>query len=494
VLDVFICCSPADREAAAAIAARLQHGAEAEVSLEECDPEAGQTVASAWDGGLSSAAILLLLSPQAVPERLSRSHWESVLNHVEANATPPLGAVLVSDCPYPRLLERKRFFRWADDAQGALRAIERWALSLHSQPEQPSFVPAGLPWFQGRHHELNRMWEALVDAAGAIVLVNPAPGSGKTSLAQEFARVASGHFRDILWVACGDRTLTAIVSDLGSQLGLTLQGSAEEALARTSRVIQEHRLLVVFDDLTVEAPIVTSPEGRTSLLITARSGQIELPPHARIMRIESTIPPVLTEPPADSLDRRLWEAISVCRPHGFPLELAARIANIEESMARDACHRLVAQRWVDPFDAAGVRFRVGAGSLAAKQSAADYEVLRRRHAETLKEIFSDWRRRPARCEEFLAELEVAFQWALRSDWQLANELAERAFPFLKAQQRWPEAARICLQLLQAAGERRDSRVVENCAWELSWIQDEQGGIRRPPVVGDQLAFDWAADE
>src|ERR1039458_7327635 len=60
-------------------------------------------------------------------------------------------------------------------------------------------------------------------------------------------------------------------------------------------------------------------------------------------------------------------------------------------------------------------------------------------------------------------------------------LASRAFAFLSAEGRWPEAADIYIRLRDAARDRDDSQVVENCAWELSWIQDEGGEIRRPPA-------------
>ena len=126
MFDVFICHSPSNREvAAAAIAARLERGAEARVWLEECNSDAGVTVASAWEAGTASGAIVLLLAPDSVPHRLSRADWEPVLRHVEGNAPPPLGAVLVSGCPYPRLLERKHFFRWDAERRETLRAIER---------------------------------------------------------------------------------------------------------------------------------------------------------------------------------------------------------------------------------------------------------------------------------------------------------------------------------------------------------------------------------
>jgi TIR domain/NB-ARC domain len=487
VLDIFICHSAADHEVAGVIRARLERGAEAKVWLDECGSHSGPTVAATWEAGLSSAAILLLLSPEAVPQRRGREDWELVLNHVERNAEPPLGAVLLRDCLFPRLLERKRFFRWTDHPRDVLRAIEQWVISLHPQSGLPAFLPARLPWFRGRERELDALWETLADDAGVVVLANDAPASGKTSLAHEFARAASGHFRDILWIECGNRSEASITCELASQLGVRIDELAEESLVRLGGLIEKHRLLVVLDDVTEETPILAPLEGRSSVLITTQSGALKLPPHVRIMQLDNAIRPTLAELSAGSVEQRLWEAISICRRHGFPLELPAQIARINESDAKAASERLAAQRWIDPLDAAGTRFRVGATSSSVKLTDADCEMLRRRHAVALNEEFAAWRAHPARCKALLAELEIGFQWAMRSDWSLATSLADRAFAFLKTEGRLPEAAQIYTQLRQAAEHKQDERVIRNCSWELSWIRDESGNLFSP-VAGDQLAF------
>jgi len=487
VLDIFLCHSIADRDAAGTIAARLERRAEAKVWLDECGSHSGATVAAAWEAGLSSAAILLLLSPSAVPQRLRREDWQSLLQHLESGREPPLGAVLLGDCQYPRLLERKRFFRWEDPARDALRAIERWIVSLHQQSEPLSFVPDPLPWFQGRQQELDTLWETLVDNAGVAVLTNAAPRSGKTSLAQEFARAAREHFRDILWVECGDRSPISIASELAVQLGASLDNSMD--LNRLSALIQEHRLLVVFDDASDETPIVAPPDGRASVLITTRSSECGWRPDIRVLQIENAGCPVPEQPSAGSNFFKLCEAISVCRPQGFPVELAARIANLDVTEMGAACQHLVEQRWIDPLDAPRGRFRLGAGSLAQENFGEHGERLRQRHAAALSEALAEWRKRPDKCKSLLAELDCGLEWAMRLDWSLATTLADRAFAFLGEQDRLPEAADIYTRLRQAALERRDSRVVENCTWELSWIQDERGEIRQAPL-GGQLALEF----
>ena len=152
MLDVFLCHAPSDGEIAGRIKARLDARAEAKVWLEACGRDTEQTMAVAWEGGSSSAAILLLLSPDAVPQRLRRDDWQLLLDHIEGHAEPPVGALVLAACPYPPLLERKNFFRLSDGAMATLRAIERWIIALH--PGEPSFLPAALPWFLGHEREL----------------------------------------------------------------------------------------------------------------------------------------------------------------------------------------------------------------------------------------------------------------------------------------------------------------------------------------------------
>jgi hypothetical protein len=475
VIDVFLCHAASDGEVAASIAERLER-AEARVWRAECD-----SIPEVWDSGLSAAAILLLLSPSAVPQRLNRDEWEPLLAHIAGNSTPPVGSILIRECAYPRLLGRKDFHHWNDQPLQVLRAIESWVLSLNPQSESHSFVAARLPWFEGRQSELDLLWTSLVDKAGAVVLSNASPGSGKTSLAQEFARVAGGQFRDVLWIDCGGRSRLSIAGELAAQIGASLHSPVEEAIAGLERAIGNHRLLVVLDDMTGDIPIDLAPKGRASLLITTRMSDL---PHSFALGAIQPAPPENT---IDAAGLRLWDAISVCRPQGFPLEFAARVADIAESDARAAAARLSAQRWIDPQDAAGLRFRLGAGRSAVRAS----EASRLQHAEVLTQTYGAWRSNPASCRALLAELERAFQWALLSNWNVAVGLADRAFGFLSAEGRLLEAIHLYSELRDAARECRDSRVVENCSAELSWLIDEGGGIRRRAVSGGQLVLDFS---
>lgn len=487
MLDVFLCHSPADREIAEEIAARLER-AEVKAWLEQSGPGDDESVAAIWEGGLSSAAILLLLSPEAVPARRSRATWRHVLEHLERSAEPALGSVLVRDCAYPAMLERNRFFRWGDDALQAARGIERWVMSLHAAPEQPMFVPARLPWFEGRESEIELLRERLVDQADAAVLAGQ-PGSGKTALAQEFARQASAQFRDILWVGYGDRSLPSIAGDLAAQLGMAGDGPAEEVYARVAGAIREHRLLVIFDDPGKDLEELSPAGGRASVLITAtEEPRLSFPVHTIRLHPGSYSAPV--RPPAGRRNLRLWQAMSVCRPQGFALELAAEIAGADPRAGRASCDQLIEQRLADPFDEAGMYLRLSTASRAAAQASADVQAERRRHAEVLHAAFSGRSKDPERCGRWIAEVRSALRWAMAADWKLAVELAQRSFQFLRARRRTAEAFEILLWLSDAAEARQDQEVLESCEWELSWIRDAGGPVRPAAVGGRQMSFEF----
>jgi len=486
MLEVFLCCSPTDRGVAEVIAAHLEGGAEVRVAL---DASETGTVAVKWEGGLSSAAILLLLSPEAVPPNVGRADWGAVLDHITRNAVPPVGSLLVRDCGYPRLLERKRFFRWEHGPRNTLRDIQKWALTLHQLPRERSFLPASLPWFEGRENELEMLWERLVDCAGAAFVVNPAAASGKTSLAHEFSRRAAAHFRDIMWIACGDRSPASIAANLANQMGVTCEGDVGEAFARLIDLGGEHRVLIVLDDLQ---PAVAIPDrhGRASVLVTSRSTPVKRAPAAQIIRI-GNLPEFRSAAPGNPVDLRLWRAMTVCCPSGFPLELAVQIAGIEPADAQEACVRLIQSRMVDPMDDSRGWMRLSAISAAAADTSLDSE--RSRHAEIVFGIASEWRAQPDFSKRYISEFMPAFRWEAGGNWPLACGIIRHAFALLRHYGRLAEGAELLVALRDAAEQRCEWEVSDECSWELSWIRGvPYRAANRTPVAGDQFSLDFGA--
>lgn len=466
MLEVFICCSPADRDVASAISDRLRRNTEARVLV---DDRATETIVTKWQGGTSSAAILLLLSPESVPPRVIRADWDELLEHMSGNSAPPIGCVLVRNCGYPQLLTRKNFFRWDGQCRQPIRAIEEWIMRLHQLPERRSFVPARLPWFEGRRDELEFLWRSLVDEPGTAVILNSNPGSGKTSLAQEFARQSAGHFRDALWIDCSERSNASIAADIAGQFG----------------VVGEHRVLLVLDDARPAITIPADPDGRASVLITTRSEELPPSPGLRVLRIAPP-PEALVTAPDDPVDRRLWHAMAVCRRGGFALDFVAEIAQLRASEAHGACTRLIEARVADPLDDVARRLRLNV------RPAASLESERKRHAEIIEAALARRTTDPGAAQQYIPEFLPAFQWAATADWHLAASLARRAYAFLRDSGRVAEGVELLLTLRDRADAVGDWDVSDECSSELSWVRNTPyRAPNRGPVEGAQLALDFA---
>lgn len=439
MVDVFVCHAARDREVAAAIKSRLEPGAECRVWTEECP---GQTVAELWDGGLSCAAIILILSPDSVPPRVDRKDWESLLQHVGRNDLPPVGCVVSGDCKYPALLDRRRLFRWEAGANETLRALHRWVLSLHGDRRPEAFAPARLPWFEGHENELESLWDRLVDGSGTVTL----SGDQSWAIAQEFARSAADHFRETIWVDCEGRSPASILGELAGHLGTTSP--------QVAQVIGAHRILVVLDGVEGEPPV----SGRGSILVIAKRDE----------------PPRLPEAPQDPLETWLWRAAQVCRRNRFSLDLAADIAGLSPEEMLPACEGLVRQRYLAPLDLPAGLYR----RTAAAESLD--EALQRRHAEIL----------PSALAGNLAELDSALPWAIEHDWDLAVRMADRAFRFLEARGRTAEAVQVYEDLRWAARDRGDAAVEDRCARALRWFRDEDGYPAPLVQPGEQASFEF----
>ena len=473
MVDVFLCHSAASREAAGIIASRLERCAEAKVWLEEIS--GGATLVDCWEGGLSSTAILLILDTTAVPRRSTRETWGPVLDHITENMDPPIGCVCIGSPQHPPLLERKAFFPWQEEPLSVLRSIEAWIISLHQQERGSSVSPMRLSCFEDRDAEMDILWRSLVDDAGSIMSLHSPGISGKSALAQEFAARAADHFRDVLWIGCSNMSPAGISGELAAQLGaMTTNGITD--------LLHEHRLLVVFDDLQCPIPVDLRTSSRSSILVTTRSSHLAPGPS---LRLEDFSLPEL-QPPQNDADRKLWHALSVCRPHGVALNVPSAMAGLLRNEANSAVDRLVSLRLADRLDPAHVR--LNAVSRAGARAEGDVHSMRGRHAIAVHEIFMADRQER---ENSVSELLPALEYACENDWRMARELGQRGSDFLRGQNRHGEAVEILKHLLAAAQRRHDAQTIDTCQWELSWIEIGADQVRYPANPTEQLMFSFS---
>ena len=101
----------------------------------------------------------------------------------------------------------------------------------------------------------------------------------------EFATEAEEEFEAVLWVPCHGRTLAQASGELGHQLGLTLDGPAEENCDRIRELLAARRCLVVLDTPEDHVSQSMIAGGRTSTAITQNPVKIletpETPDYAR---------------------------------------------------------------------------------------------------------------------------------------------------------------------------------------------------------------------
>jgi hypothetical protein len=453
MIRVLLCHASQDASAALALAARLELCAEASVSLVATQPAAPDLL-HLWDDE-DADAVLLLLAPECVPPQSSRAAWQPVLDQLERRARPDIGAIALRPCAYPLLLERAAFFRSGLEAPH-LRALAAWLLNLHPDPGWPEwalFHPARPARAAGHEPELARLWSELADAPGCLVL----DAASAPLLAQAFVREAAGQFRATLRLDAFRRPPECVAGELASSLGVRLQGTLEEAWRQLAAVLAAHRLLLILDGWEGELPWPPAATGRSSILI--------LPPPA----LPAAAPD--PEPP-------LWPAALACRPAGFPLALAARLATLAWDEALAQARLLCQQGLLAEIDPVTFRYRRLASGDVSHET-------RLRHAQAVGEIFLDRDSGAQLAALCAAELSDALDFAVTADWGLAIRLAGRAHLLFEHSDRRLEAVHYLRRIIQAAVVRGDEDNARHFRKKLAWLVDDSGAVHTRWHEGDQ---------
>lgn len=475
---VFPCYSTADRQIAHELAEFLERGVGADVLLEEGEiPACGDLIAKVEEA-LAANVVLVLLSPDSVPNRWILERWKSAFWEQAAEFGTSLATVLCRDSKFPDLLRRKHFFDLRQNRLAGFRNVKRWIMALTPPAQKPPFVPAAQPSFSGRAAEIEDLATVLADAPGIAVLVGP-PCSGKTALALEFARRHQQDFDAILWLACGSRTLPALAGDLAVQLGVRLDRDLESNLNELRRLCAQHRCLLVLDDADAATAALLAQRGRTSVLITTRHPDLAAALSAGEHPLDGQFPKdpeqvAETIRKLDGAEQRLLAAMCACAPNGFSLDLAVRTADAELEEARDIVAWFVSKDLLAPLDDNGPRFMVPALVHDRNALRGDAERWARHHALAVSELFGAPTPDGSDLNAAWPDFHHAFRRALSADWPTASKLARRGLIWAKSQDRLAEAFEILQHWSRVATERGDRRVLEDCAWEQIWILEHWG--------------------
>jgi TIR domain len=249
---IFLAHAERDRDFARELARFLEFGCDATCHIEEgAMAEGGDLMAKASEG-LAADVLALLLSDASWPVRRPRQEWEPVLFDQAREAATEVISIALGECPFPELLRRRNFFDASGDRRAAMRMVKRWAWL---RKRVPGMAPGTV-----FSRDLEPLYAAIADEAGEM------HASGE--LASRFAREAADEFEAVVWVPAHGRSLSEMSGEIGEQLGLGLDGTAEE----NSRLIREflfkRRCLLVLDAPAGDHVNAVIPGGRTSVLIT----------------------------------------------------------------------------------------------------------------------------------------------------------------------------------------------------------------------------------
>ena len=259
---IFLAHAERDHQVARNLAAFLEFGCDATCYLDEgMMADGGGLMAKAREG-LAADVLVLLLSEASWPARLPRQHWEPVLYEQTREAETEVVSIALGECPFPGLLRRRNFFDASADPRLAMRMVKRWIWMRRHVP--------GMAASAAFSRDLEPVYAAIADEAGVMRV-----GGERAS---RFAREAAHEFEAVLWIPAYRRSLAEMSGEIGEQLGLALDGTAEENCARIREFLFHRRCLLVLDAPAEEHTNAVIPGGRTSVVITEEPVSVdELP-------------------------------------------------------------------------------------------------------------------------------------------------------------------------------------------------------------------------
>jgi TIR domain len=259
---IFLAHAERDRDFARQLARFLDFGCDATCYLEEGSmADGGDLMAKARDG-LAADVLALLLSEASWPARRPRQEWEPVLFDQAREAATEVASIALGECPFPELLRRRNFFDASADRRAAMRMVKRW---MWLRNRSPGMAPGTV-----FSRDLESLYAAIADEAGEMHV------SGE--LASRFAREAASEFELVLWVPAHRRSLAEVSGEIGEQLGIALEGAAEQNCERIREFLFDRRCLLVLDGPDAEHAAAVTPGGRTSTLVTEEPVSVaELP-------------------------------------------------------------------------------------------------------------------------------------------------------------------------------------------------------------------------
>jgi tetratricopeptide (TPR) repeat protein len=293
LVKVFLSHSVRDAEFVLRLAARLRDYS-FEPWLCETSIESGANWVEGIEKALHSTDLALLIwSPDAAASFATHMEVYAILAREIAERRMRLGVVLLRDCPLPELLRPRQYIDARTDRAGAIGTIVDWlsgrrTLGRFAGGHAPIFLPDYRPHdFVGRGRDLDILYKAFGSEPNIFLLYGE-PGTGKSTLALNYAWKTQKDFDVVVYQACGERSLDTITSELAErlQLGPTDLPPGQQRDEAKAWLRQRNSLLVLDDVRSVEIRQL-EPGPACSVLYTSRLQSLAGVPSNQSHKVES---------------------------------------------------------------------------------------------------------------------------------------------------------------------------------------------------------------
>ncbi len=248
-MKVFLSHSTKDADFVKQLAAAII-GARSEAWLCEIDVGKYENFVARIEEGLKWCDVALLVwSPDAASSKWTEEEWTSVLARQVAEQKTRLGIVMLRDHPLPELLRTKNYIDARRDQQEALRQTVAWIEQRESVKRflgLPEYRPQD---FVGRGPYLQQL-RSTFSGEPMVFLLHGEPGTGKSTLALQFAWDAQKDFDAVVFQTCGQRPLDAITAELVDRLPIDVKTLAPDRQRDAARQwLRQRQSLLVLDDV-----------------------------------------------------------------------------------------------------------------------------------------------------------------------------------------------------------------------------------------------------
>lgn len=230
-MKVFLSHSTKDGDFVERLAMALQDNGFVPWRCEVDIDKAENFVARINDGLAQSEIALLIWSPDAARSAWTKEEWTAALTSRVEGRKMRLGLILLRDhpeYPLPPLLATTNFIdaRWNQTA-GIRDTItwlrDRQTAQRFAGAKAPIYLPEYRPKdFVGRSDYLRQLRCEFFPEPGKFLLYGE-PGSGKSTIALQYAWEAQKNLDAVIWQTCGQRELNTITGELVERIPIDVK-------------------------------------------------------------------------------------------------------------------------------------------------------------------------------------------------------------------------------------------------------------------------------